>query len=84
MNVALDSSLSKRRENLKVWLSEVSERIGSSPRSVELEIERVNQSLHGIAGIDLRYERAGAEEDEIVESLVTLPAILLLDESEGN
>ena len=76
VNVALDSSLSARREFLHVWVSKVSEIIGSSPTSFESAarsvVARANLNLRGITGIEVVEKQLKVEAGTIAEYRVRL------------
>ena len=76
VNVALDSRLSARRESLKVWVSKVSEIIGSSPTSFESAarsvVARANLNLRGITGIEVVEKQLKVEAGAIAEYRVRL------------
>lgn len=59
-----------------MWVSKVSEIIGSSPESYEdasrRVVERANRTLRGITGIEVVDKRIKVESDEIVEYRVRL------------
>jgi len=59
-----------------MWVSKISEIIGSSPESFEdaaaSVLERANRTLRGITGIEVLAKSVKVEEDRIVEYRVRL------------
>ena len=59
-----------------MWISKISEIIGSSPESFEAAAEevvaRANRTLRGITGIEVLEKRVKVEGDRIAESRVHL------------
>lgn len=59
-----------------MWVSKVSELIGSSPESFEAAtrdvVERAHRTLRGITGVELLEKRIKVENDAIVEYRVRL------------
>jgi flavin-binding protein dodecin len=59
-----------------MWVSKVSELIGSSPESFEaataVVVERANRTLRGITGVELLEKRIKVREDRIFEYRVRL------------
>ena len=54
-----------------MWVSKVAELIGSSPRSFDDAarnlVERADQTVRGITGIEVLSKRVKVENDEVVE-----------------
>ena len=76
MDVALDSRRTIRREIPRVWVSKVSEIIGSSATSFEAAAEsvlaRANRTLRGITGIEVLEKRLKVVDGSITEYRVRL------------
>lgn len=59
-----------------MWVSKVNEFIGSSPEGFEAAaaavVERANQTLRGITGVEILEKRVKIQDDAVVEYRVSL------------